>query len=69
MSKETMTAEVKEAIAKTQEFADAGKPEKVSGTVEPTNKPETGKQKQKLEQKSRSRKRQRTERRTEKRRL
>lgn len=51
MSKETMTAEVKEAIAKTQEFADAGKPEKVSGTVEPTNKPETGKQKQKLEQK------------------
>lgn len=43
MSKETMTAEVKEAIAKAGQFADAGEPEKVTGTVEPMNKPETGK--------------------------
>ena len=48
MNKETMTAEVKEAIAKTREFlAETEEPEKVSGTVEPKNSPETGKQKQK----------------------
>lgn len=52
MNKETMTAEVKEAIAKTREFlAETEEPEKVSGTVEPKNSPETGKQKQKPGQK------------------
>lgn len=52
MSKETMKAEVKEAIAKAQEFlAETEETEKVSETVEPMNKPETGKQKQKPGQK------------------